>query len=142
MKIIDAAFKGKSNYPYRRDQKGAITGVKLVQPGGHAEFRPCFEVTYPDGDVDYAAIGDGDTYEIMPLREQTDKNAELERMARIICEAIEGAGTADARVFSWRNSVLSVGGGALLPKGLAGAHYPLWWNYHNVAVTVLKVASE
>lgn len=65
MKIAVAYFVGTHRYSFRPDQPAEIVGVKMVRPDRlGAEPRPCFELRWPDGFIDYSPIDDPGTYRI------------------------------------------------------------------------------
>ena len=68
MQVIKLGVKAIHPYAYRwngYDDKGEITGVYNAKPSDDKDFRICYQITYPDGEVDYAPVecfNDG-TYE-------------------------------------------------------------------------------
>ena len=54
--VVGAALIGVHPYTFRCGQKGIITGVKYITPNEGDEPRLCYEVTYPDGAIDYVAF--------------------------------------------------------------------------------------
>lgn len=58
MKIRKLGVKTCHPYAYRwngSDNKGEITGVYNVAPD-KLKFRICYQITYPDGEVDYVPV--------------------------------------------------------------------------------------
>lgn len=46
------------DHPTVRKGVALVTGVKMIKPGPDWKWRPCFELTYEDEEVDYIAIDD------------------------------------------------------------------------------------
>lgn len=63
MEVEGAYITGTHPYSFRSGTAGLITGVKIVTPDG-LEPRACYEITYPDGFIDYTAIKTDLTYKI------------------------------------------------------------------------------
>jgi len=59
MKIKTAYLFSKSKYTYRSGEPAQITGVFLVTPEGSYE-RPCFQLTFENGEIDYIPMNDPD----------------------------------------------------------------------------------
>ena len=58
-----AKIRGTHRYSFRHDEWGMLIGVRLITPKGQNE-RPCFEILYNDGFIDYKPISDKHNYEI------------------------------------------------------------------------------
>lgn len=75
MELKKLGVKAVHPYAYRWngfEDKGEITGVYNVKPTDSSEFRICYQITYPDGEVDYTPVSsfaDG-TYDFI-AREQS-----------------------------------------------------------------------
>ena len=139
MKITEAVYTGTHQDSFRSGEKGLITGVKMVLPDKGSEYRACFEVTYSDGVVDYFPISDLGTYEVSIFREKSADELEIERLARIMCEAENGEGTADLRV-SMSQMPVTRGGRSILPRYTD--QKSLWRDYYESAVAVIKDRGE
>jgi hypothetical protein len=61
--IEGAFYTGVHHYTFRPGKPALITGVKILTPFGK-EPRLCYEVTYPDGVIDYKAITGDLTYKL------------------------------------------------------------------------------
>lgn len=64
MKIEGAYITGTQPYSFRCGKPGLITGVKMVSPHETDPPRACYEITYPDGFIDYTAIDGNLTFQI------------------------------------------------------------------------------
>ncbi len=65
MKIRTAYLKTNSRYSYRDGEVAKITGIFLITPEKH-DSRPCFQLEFSDGDIDYMPINDdAANYEII-----------------------------------------------------------------------------
>ena len=64
MKVQPAYLTGTHPYSFRSGQKAKIIGVVTVPPDAKLLPRLGFAVEYPDGEVDYVAISDVDTYRL------------------------------------------------------------------------------
>lgn len=64
MIIETVYYVGVSNWSFRPNQPAEIVGVKMCVPTGLIVKRPCFEVRYEDGTVDFCAIDDPSAYKL------------------------------------------------------------------------------
>ena len=63
MRIMGVYLTGKHPYSFRCGQRALITGVKSISSAEYP-MRVCYEVTFPDGFVDYVPLCDMQNYEI------------------------------------------------------------------------------
>ncbi len=58
-------YVGVHNWSFRPNQPAEIVGVKMVVPTGLTIRRPCFEVRYEDGIVDFCPINADHAYKLL-----------------------------------------------------------------------------
>ena len=63
MRIMGVYLTGKHPYSFRCGKRALITGVKSISSAEYP-MRVCYEVTFPDGFVDYVPLCDMQNYEI------------------------------------------------------------------------------
>lgn len=138
MKVVDAGYTGTHKYSFRCSEKGRITGVKMVQPDGAGKFRPCFEVVYADGVVDYSPVYELDpAFLVEKFYEPTEHEQEAERLARIICDAAYGEGMQDVEVNTRNLEVIGNTGMRFMLPGPDGRR-PLWMDFWQPALAIIK----
>ena len=63
IKISGVFLTGIHQYTFRCGKPALITGVKAIENGNHPK-RACYEITFPDGFVDYVPLCDMHNYKI------------------------------------------------------------------------------
>lgn len=59
MEISGVSIVPVHPYSYRRpnmENDGIVTGVYNVKPDNELDYRLCYQITYPDGFIDYMAF--------------------------------------------------------------------------------------
>lgn len=59
-------IRGTHGWSFRPGEWARIIGVKIVTPPGLSP-RPCYQLQYVDGAIDYIAISDVDHYEVSEI---------------------------------------------------------------------------
>lgn len=69
MKLHKCFYRSDHPYAFRSGDTAEVIGIKFVEPdgpsGNHLPGRPCFEVRYEDGTIDYTPIYNTGDYELL-----------------------------------------------------------------------------